>query len=91
VAAAHDHGIKVVLDFVPNHTSDLHPWFEESRAARVSPKRDWYIWRDGNPPNNWVAVFGGPAWEWDEETGQRVSGSLALRPGEGAIVALGAG
>ncbi len=70
VAAAHEHGIKVVLDFVPNHTSDLHPWFEESRASRASPKRDWYIWRDGNPPNNWVAVFGGPAWQWDEATGQ---------------------
>ena len=70
VAAAHGLGIKVVLDFVPNHTSDLHPWFEESRASRESPKRDWYLWRDGNPPNNWVAVFGGPAWEWDEATGQ---------------------
>jgi len=70
VAAAHDHGIKVVLDFVPNHTSDLHPWFEASRSSRESAKRDWYIWRDGNPPNNWVAVFGGPAWEWDEATGQ---------------------
>jgi len=70
VAAAHDVGIKVVLDFVPNHTSDLHPWFQESRAARESPKRDWYLWRDGNPPTNWISVFGGPAWEWDEATGQ---------------------
>jgi alpha-glucosidase len=70
VTAAHEHGIKVVLDFVPNHTSDLHPWFLESRSSRASPKRDWYLWRDGNPPNNWVAVFGGPAWEWDEATGQ---------------------
>jgi alpha-glucosidase len=70
VAAAHTHGIKVVLDFVPNHTSDLHPWFLESRSSRESPKRGWYLWRDGNPPNNWIAVFGGPAWEWDEATGQ---------------------
>jgi alpha-glucosidase len=70
VAAAHEHGIKVMLDFVPNHTSDLHPWFEESRASRDSAKREWYLWRDGNPPNNWVSVFGGPAWEWDEATGQ---------------------
>ena len=59
-----------MLDFVPNHTSDLHPWFEESRASRESAKRDWYLWRDGDPPNNWIAVFGGPAWEWDEATGQ---------------------
>ena len=70
VDAAHAHGIKVVLDFVPNHTSDRHPWFVESRSSRESAKRDWYIWRDGNPPNNWVAVFGGRAWEWDEATGQ---------------------
>ena len=70
VAAAHDLGIKVVLDFVPNHTSDRHPWFEESRSSRESAKRDWYLWRDGDPPNNWVSVFGGRAWEWDEATGQ---------------------
>ena len=70
VAAAHGHGIKVVLDFVPNHTSDLHPWFQESRSSRENPKRDWYLWRDGDPPNNWIAVFGGRAWEWDEATGQ---------------------
>jgi alpha-glucosidase len=70
VAAAHDHGLKVVLDFVPNHTSDLHPSFEDSRASRESAKRDWYIWRDGHPPNNLVSGFGGPAWEWDEATGQ---------------------
>ena len=70
VAAAHDLGIKVLLDFVPNHTSDRHPWFEESRASRESAKRDWYLWRDGDPPNNWVSVFGGRAWEWDEATGQ---------------------
>jgi len=71
---AHARGIKVVLDWVPNHTSDQHPWFQESRASRRSPKRDWYVWRDpeldGGPPNNWLAIFGGSAWEWDPETGQ---------------------
>ncbi|MDX1649605.1 MAG: alpha-amylase family glycosyl hydrolase [Myxococcota bacterium] len=71
---AHARGLRVVLDFVPNHTSDRHPWFLESRSSRSSPKRDWYVWRDpgpdGGPPNNWLATFGGPAWEWDEATGQ---------------------
>ena len=61
---AHERGLRVLLDFVPNHTSDQHPWFVESRKSRDNPKRDWYIWRDpkagGGPPNNWVAVFGGP-------------------------------
>jgi alpha-glucosidase len=74
IAAAHARGIKVILDFVPNHTSDRHPWFVESRASRDNPKRDWYIWRDGKPdgapPNNWVSQFGGPAWTFDETTGQ---------------------
>jgi alpha-glucosidase len=72
--AAHQKGIKVILDFVPNHTSDQHPWFLESRSSRVSAKRDWYIWRsaaeDGGPPNNWLSVFGGSAWEWDEASRQ---------------------
>ncbi len=72
--AAHRTGLKVVLDFVPNHTSDQHPWFLESRSSRASPKRDWYIWRDaagdGGPPNNWLSVFGGPAWTWDEASRQ---------------------
>ncbi|MET3843948.1 alpha-amylase family glycosyl hydrolase [Bradyrhizobium sp. OAE829] len=71
---AHRRGLKVLLDFVPNHTSDQHPWFVESRASRGNQKRDWYIWRDaaadGGPPNNWISDFGGPAWEWDETTGQ---------------------
>jgi glycosidase len=71
---AHRRGLKVLLDFVPNHTSDQHPWFVESRAARDSQKRDWYIWRDaaadGGPPNNWISDFGGSAWQWDEITGQ---------------------
>ena len=72
--AAHARGLKLLLDLVPNHTSDRHPWFAESRAARESAKRDWYIWRDpapdGGPPNNWLSEFGGPAWTFDASTGQ---------------------
>jgi alpha-glucosidase len=67
------HGIKIILDFVVNHTSDQHPWFVDSRSSRTSAKRDWYIWRDGkgnNPPNNWIAIFGGSAWQWDSKTNQ---------------------
>ncbi|HET7322457.1 MAG TPA: alpha-amylase family glycosyl hydrolase, partial [Longimicrobiaceae bacterium] len=71
---AHARGLKVLLDFVPNHTSEEHPWFRESRSSRESPKRDWYIWRDpapgGGPPTNWRGNFGGSAWEYDEPTGQ---------------------
>jgi len=74
VADAHALGLKVLLDWVPNHTSDQHPWFRESRATRDSPRRSWYRWRDGTPerpPNNWRAAFGaGPAWTWDDATGQ---------------------
>jgi len=74
VAEAGRRGIRIVLDWVPNHTSDRHPWFLESRRSRTSPKRDWYIWRDARPdgslPNNWGAAFGGPAWTLDEGTGQ---------------------
>ena len=70
VARAHELDLRVLVDFVPNHTSDQHPWFAESRSSRESPRRDWYIWRDGNPPSNWISVFDGPAWEWDEATGQ---------------------
>lgn len=71
---AHSRGIKVILDLVPNHTSVEHAWFKESRASRDNPKRDWYIWKDpkpdGSEPNNWLAYFGGPAWTFDETTGQ---------------------
>jgi alpha-glucosidase len=74
VAEAHARGIRVMLDWVPNHTSDQHAWFRESRSSRSNPKRDWYVWRDpapgGGPPNNWAAMFGGPAWELDPHTGQ---------------------
>ncbi|HXG39812.1 MAG TPA: alpha-amylase family glycosyl hydrolase [Candidatus Limnocylindrales bacterium] len=74
LADAHRRGLRVIVDFIPNHTSDRHPWFVESRASRDSKKRDWYVWRDpkpdGSPPNNWISMFGGPAWEWDAATGQ---------------------
>ena len=74
IADLHARGIKLLLDLVPNHTSDEHPWFIESRASRDSPKRDWYIWRDpkpdGGPPNNWLGAFGGSAWTLDPATGQ---------------------
>jgi len=66
--------IRVIMDFVPNHTSDQHPWFIESRSSRTNPKRDWYIWRDGKapgqPPNNWLSWFGHSAWRFDAKTGQ---------------------
>ncbi|GAA0545978.1 alpha-amylase family glycosyl hydrolase [Chitinophaga japonensis] len=72
--AVHDRGMKLILDLVPNHTSGMHPWFLESRSSRDNPKRDWYIWQDARPdgslPNNWLSVFGGSAWEWDEHTQQ---------------------
>ncbi len=74
VTAAHELGLKIILDLVPNHTSDQHPWFVESRSSRSNPKRDWYIWRDGRtgaePPNNWISEFGGSSWEFDATTGQ---------------------
>jgi alpha-glucosidase len=77
---AHRRGLRVILDFVPNHSSDQHPWFLESRSAQENPKRDWYLWHKPLPagddwkpaserlPNNWMSHFGGPAWEWDEHT-----------------------
>jgi alpha-glucosidase len=74
VAQAHRRGLKIIIDLVLNHSSDQHPWFIESRASRDNPRRDWYVWADpkpdGGPPNNWLSVFGGPAWEWDATTSQ---------------------
>jgi alpha-glucosidase len=75
IAGLHERGMRLLLDWVPNHTSDQHPWFVESRASRSSAKRDWYVWRDpkpdGSPPNNWASAFKGvPAWTLDEATGQ---------------------
>ena len=74
VARAGERGIRVILDLVPNHTSDSHPWFLDARSSRTARHRDWYVWADarpdGGPPNNWVSVFGGSAWTWDEPTQQ---------------------
>ena len=82
ITAAHAKGLKLILDFVPNHSSDQHPWFLESRSSRTSPKRNWYLWRDPAPPgddwmparervpNNWMSHFGGSAWTFDETTQQ---------------------
>ena len=71
---AHDLGLKIILDFVPGHTSDQHSWFLNSRQGKDADKRDWYIWRDpapdGGPPNNWQSEFGGPAWTFDRTSGQ---------------------
>jgi alpha-glucosidase len=74
LAGVHARGMKLIVDFVPNHTSSSHPWFLESRASRDNPKRSWYLWRDpapgGGPPNNWLSNFGGPAWTFDPASGQ---------------------
>ncbi len=74
IAEAHARGIRVIIDYVPNHTSDQHPWFLESRASRSSEKRDWYIWADApegrDRPNNWISEAGGSVWEWDDATAQ---------------------
>ena len=85
LADAHGLGLKLVLDFVPNHTSDQHPWFIESASSRDNPKRDWYLWADpgpgGIPPTNWLSEFGGSAWQWHEPTGQYYCHSfLASQP-----------
>lgn len=76
IAAAHERGLKIVLDLVLNHTSDQHPWFRESRSSRNNPKRDWYVWRDGRkpggaaPPNNWFNMIGSGGWHYDPATDQ---------------------
>src|SRR5262249_37739863 len=74
VADCHASGIKVLLDLVPNHTSDQHSWFAESRSSRDNPRRSWYLWQNPGPtgaePNNWLSEFGGSAWEFDPATGQ---------------------
>ncbi len=70
IAELHARGMKLIMDFVPNHTSDRHPWFVESASSRTNPKADWYLWRDpapdGGPPNNWRSMFGGIGWQWCE-------------------------
>jgi alpha-glucosidase len=85
IGEAHRRRIRVILDLVPNHTSDEHGWFKASRATRSAPQREWYVWRDpaadGSPPNNWVGNFGGPAWTFDPHTGQYYLHSfLAAQP-----------
>lgn len=80
IAGLHERGMRLVMDLVVNHTSDEHPWFEESRSSKLSPKRDWYWWRPARPghapgtpgaePTNWGSFFSGPAWEYDEATGE---------------------
>jgi alpha-glucosidase len=74
VAACHDRGLRLLMDLVPCHTSVEHPWFVESRSARTSAKREWYLWADpspaGGPPSNWASIFGGSAWEWDAASEQ---------------------
>jgi glycosidase len=85
IEEAHRLGLKVIIDWVPNHSSDQHPWFKESRASLNNPKRDWYVWAEpddaGQPPNNWLSLFGGPAWTLDDATHQYYLHSfLAAQP-----------
>lgn len=74
MATAHGLGLKVIVDQVISHSSSQHPWFMESRSSHSNPKADWYVWADpqpdGTPPNNWLSIFGGPAWEWDSRRRQ---------------------
>ncbi|MGH2447415.1 MAG: alpha-amylase family glycosyl hydrolase [Chloroflexota bacterium] len=72
--ALHQRGMKIMIDYIPNHSSDQHPWFQQALLGRDNPYRDWYVWADagenGGPPNNWLSVFGGPAWEWEPRSRQ---------------------
>ncbi len=74
IASAHERDIKIIIDQVLSHTSDQHAWFKESRSNRTNAKHDWYVWADpkpdGTPPNNWLSIFGGSAWQWDSRRGQ---------------------
>ena len=74
VAAAHERGLRIIIDQVLNHTSDQHAWFQQSRGSRDNAKADWYVWAepkpDGTPPNNWLSIFGGSAWQWEPRRGQ---------------------
>ena len=73
IGEAHARGMRVIGDYIPNHTSDQHPWFGASRSSRTDPRRTWYVWadgRDGGPPNNWISESGGSSWEWDATTEQ---------------------
>ena len=74
LARAHALGLKVMIDQVLSHSSSEHPWFLESRTDRTNPKADWYVWADakpdGSPPNNWLSLFGGCAWQWEPRRGQ---------------------
>ena len=83
VHRAHELGLKVMVDQVLSHTSDQHAWFKESRSGRDNPRSDWYIWADakpdGSPPNNWLSIFGGSAWQWDTPIRQRSSPSSMER------------
>ena len=83
VQELHARNLRLILDFVPNHTSDQHAWFRESRSSRSNPKCDWYIWEgpseDGGPPNNWLSRFGGSAWEWNEVREQYYYHSFLLQ------------
>ncbi len=102
IAAAHARGLKIILDYVPNHTSDQHPWFIDSRRGRASAKRDWYIWHDGapgggppnssagGPPNNWQSHFGGAGWTWDAGSRQYLLPFVPADPA-GAELAQSAG
>ena len=84
IEEAHQKDLKIILDFVPNHTSDQHSWFLESKSSRSNPKRSWYYWKDpaddGGPPTNWLSRFDGEsAWTWDEATGAVLSAHLPRR------------